>query len=155
MKNVKVADFMERDPVSAHPEMPLAELVRLLWRERVRALPVVDAEGRLLGVVSETDLFLKEKGVPFSLEKVTTLLGEPLAKGPLEGLGLAGRVAVADVMSDHPVAIAADTTLEESALLMHERRLSVLPVVEGERLIGMVRRIYLLRRIYGAQPVAV
>ena len=51
--------------------------------------------------------------------------------------------------------ITPDTLLEEAAMLMHERRLSVLPVVEGERLVGMVRRINLLRRIYGGLPAAV
>ena len=154
MEKLCATEFMEREPVTARPEMPLSELVALLWGRRVRALPVVDDEGLLVGVISETDLFLKKKGVPFSLEKVTTLLGEPVVGG-LEGLKRTDRVTVGEVMTDHPVTITPDSLLEEAAMLMHERRLSVLPVVEGERLVGMVRRINLLRRIYGGLPAAV
>lgn len=153
MKNLHATDFMEPDPVFAGPGMSLCDLVTLFWAERVRALPVVE-HGELVGVISETDLFLKEKGVPFSLEKVTTLLGEPVAGDRLAGLERCDKVTVAEVMTDHPVTITPRTTLEEAAMLMHERHLSVLPVVEGDTLVGMVRRINLLRSIYGAQPVA-
>lgn len=153
MKDLDATEFMERDPVVARPEMPLAELVELLWRHHLRALPVVDGDGNLVGVVSETDLFLKEKGVPFSLEKVTTLLGEPMTKAHLEGHEGSEKVTVAEVMSSHPIAIRPATTLEDAALLMHKRHLSVLPVVDGEKLVGIVRRIHLLNRIYGRQSV--
>ncbi len=155
MKHLHAAEFMEHEPVAVRPAMPLAELVALLWREHVRALPVVDGEGVLVGVVSETDLFLKKKGVPFSLEKVTTLLGEPIPKDQLSGLERTDRVTVGEVMTDHPVTVGPEATLEQAALLMHERGLSVLPVEEDGRLVGMVRRINLLRRIYAAQPAAV
>ena len=153
MKDLHATEFMETEPACARPDMPLAELVALFWRERVRALPVVDGE-RLVGVISETDLFLKQKGVPFSLEKVTTLLGEPVSPDRLSNLARCDRVTVGEVMTDHPTTVAPDTTLEQAALLMHERHLSVLPVIDGERLVGMVRRIDLLRRIYGVRPVA-
>lgn len=151
MKNLKVAEFMEYDPVAARPEMPLAELVALFSQRRVRALPVVDEEGRLVGVISETDLFIKNKGVPFSLEKVPTLLGQTVEKDHLADIEPPAQVAVSDVMSDNPATIGADSTLEDAAMLMFKRRLSVLPVVDGLRLIGMVRRIYLLRQIYGIE----
>ena len=153
MKNLHATDFMEPDPVFAGPDMPLSELVPLFWAERVRALPVVE-HGRLVGVVSETDLFLKEKGVPFSLETVTTLLGEPVAGDRLAGLERCDKVTVREVMTDHPVTITPETTLEDAAMLMHERSLSVLPVVEGDMLVGMARRINLLRAIYRTQSVA-
>jgi CBS domain-containing protein len=149
MKNLQATEFMQHNPVAAHPEMSLADLVALFSREHVRALPVVEDDGRLVGVVSETDLFLKNKGVPFSLEKVPTLLGQPVEKDHLAECELATQVTVGEVMTDQPVTISSDATLERAAMLMLTHRHSVLPVVEGNRLVGMVRRIYLLRQIYG------
>ena len=149
MKNLRASEFMEKDPATANAEMPLCDLVSLLWTERVRALPVTDAIGQLIGVVSETDLFLKNKALPFSLERVPTLLGQPVAKDEITEFEPANRVTVAEIMSKRPVTIGPDTTIEEAAMHMLYRRLSVLPVVEGDRLIGMVRRLNLLRGIYG------
>ncbi len=154
MKNLRAPEFMEKNPTAARPDMHLSEVVAMMCRRHVRALPVADDDGRLVGVVTETDLFLKEKGVPFSLEKVTTLLGEPVTDH-LAGLEQCHRVTVAEVMTDHPVSIPPDTTLEDAAMLMHKRRLSVLPVVDGERLVGMVYRINLLQRIYSVEEAPV
>ncbi len=114
----------------------------------VRAVPVVGDDGRLLGVVSETDLFLKEKGVPFSLEKVPTLLGQVVVQDELQDFELCQRVKVEEVMTDGVTSVEASATLEEVAMLMYERGFSVLPVVEGDRLVGVVRRIDILTRLY-------
>lgn len=151
MKNLKATEFMERDPVAVHADTSLTDLVALFSQQKVRALPVVDGNGKLAGVISETDLFLKYKGVPFSLEKVPTLLGQTLEKDHLTDLEPPVRVTVGEVMSDKPITIGPDSTLEDAAMLMLKRRLSVLPVVEDDRLIGMVRRIYLLRLLYNQE----
>jgi CBS domain-containing protein len=149
MEMPQATEFMDGDPAVAHPEMTLGEVVPLFSKERVRALPVTDSEGRLLGVVTESDLFLKDKGVPFSIERVPTLLGKPVLKEQLSGADLATQVTVGEIMTRRPVTVGPDVTLEEAAMLMHRRRISILPVVEGDRLVGVIRRIYLLRRIYG------
>ena len=49
------------------------EIVRLLTKHRINAVPVVDEEFHVIGMVGEDDLFLKEKGIPFSLVKLPTL----------------------------------------------------------------------------------
>lgn len=148
MKRIPVADLMEKEPVSVRPDRPLSELVASLQRYKFRALPVTGEDGRLLGVVSETDLFLKEKGVPFSLEKVPTLLGRVVAEDELQDFAPGRRVKVEEVMTVNPISVEPSATLEEAAMLMYQSKFSVLPVVDGERLVGMVRRIDLLRRIY-------
>ena len=148
MKRVPVAELMEKDPVTTRPGTPLTELVGQLRQYGVRAVPVVGDDGRLLGVVSETDLFLKEKGVPFSLEKVPTLLGQVVVQDELQDFELCQRVKVEEVMTDGVTSVEASATLEEVAMLMYERGFSVLPVVEGDRLVGVVRRIDILTRLY-------
>ncbi len=101
-----------------------------------------------MGVVSETDLFLKEKGVPFSMEKVTTLLGEMVAEDELPDFEPTRRVKVSEVMSTTIVTLDPESTLEDAAMLMHKRHFSLIPVVEGDKLVGIVRRIDILTRLY-------
>ena len=148
VKRVPVSELMEADPVTTKPDLPLTELVRQLKRYGFRAMPVVDDDDRLLGVVSETDLFLKEKGVPFSMEKVTTLLGETVTQNELTDFAPTRRVKVEEVMSSTVVTLEPDATLEDAAMLMHKRRFSLIPVVENGRLVGVVRRIDILARLY-------
>ena len=57
-----VEDAMTRSVVTVHPDLPLKNVARLLVGHRVSGLPVVDAEDRVLGVVSEADLLVKESG---------------------------------------------------------------------------------------------
>jgi CBS domain-containing protein len=148
VKRFPVADLMEENPVSTKPGTSLIELVRQLKRYGLRAVPVVDEDGKLVGVVSETDLFLKDKGVPFSMEKVPTLLGEMVAEDELQDFEPTRRVKVEEVMSDSLVTLDPSATLEDAAMLMHKRHFSLIPIVEDDRLVGVVRRIDILRRLY-------
>ena len=148
VKKVPVSELMEADPVTTRADLPLTELVRQLKRYGFRAMPVVDDDGRLIGVVSETDLFLKEKGVPFSIEKVPTLLGQMVAEDELQDFEPTRRVKVAEVMCDSIVTLEPTATLEDAAMLMYKRHFSLIPVVENGQLLGVVRRIDILRRIY-------
>jgi len=148
VKKVPVTDLMEADPVTTRAETPLTELVRQLKRYGFRAMPVADDDGNLLGVVSETDLFLKEKGVPFSLEKVPSLLGQMVAEDELQDFEPTRRVKVKEVMSTGIVTLPPNATLEDAAMLMCKRRFPLIPIVEEKKLLGVVRRIDVLRRLY-------
>lgn len=148
VKKVPVTELMEADPVTTKADTPLTELVRQLKRYGFRAMPVVDDGGKLIGVVSETDLFLKEKGVPFSLEKVPSLLGQMVGEDELQDFEPTRRVKVEEVMSTNALTLGPSATLEDAAMLMCKRRFPLIPIVEGEQLVGVVRRIDVLRRLY-------
>lgn len=150
MKRIPVSEFMSRDLTSARKEMTLPELVALFKEKKVRGLPVTDEDNRLLGVVTERDIFLKEKGVPFSLETVPTLLGEVVDRGDIDRVDERCRqVTVEEVMRTNVATASESDTLEDIAMLMYEKNLALVPVVEGDRLVGVLRRIYVLRQIYG------
>ncbi|MCG8363381.1 MAG: CBS domain-containing protein, partial [Pseudanabaenales cyanobacterium] len=57
-----VADVMSRDPRTVKPETPLQEAIQILADNRISGLPVVDELGKLVGVLSETDLMWQEMG---------------------------------------------------------------------------------------------
>ena len=155
MLRIPVTDFMRHPPVTTRPDTTLVELVAELQLKKVRTMSVVDDAGDLVGVVSETDLFIKEKGVPFSMERVPTLLGQVIGEGQIDdldvgpGVDFGKGVTVADVMTRDVVTIEVDATLADAAWLMHKRKLSLLPVLSEGSLVGEIRRITVLRVIYG------
>ena len=148
MKETPVSEFMSRDLTAASKEMPLTELVALFKENKVRGLPVTDDDNRLLGVVTERDIFLKEKGVPFSLETVPTLLGQVIDKQDIDQVELCRQVTVEDVMRANVATVTETDTLEDVGMLMYEERRALVPVVEDDKLVGVVRRIHVLREIY-------
>jgi CBS domain-containing protein len=135
-----VQDVMSRDVVVAIESTPFKELVLRMQEHRVSAIPVVDADGRLVGIVSEADLLLKED---------THLEGEGrLFEGRQRRTEREKHVAVvaAQLMTSPPVTIGPDATLPEAARLMHRHGIKRLAVASAEgRVLGIVSRADLLK----------
>ena len=148
MKGSPAKEFMSRDLTAARADMLLTELVRLFAEKKVRGLPVTDEDGHLEGIITERDIFLKEKGVPFSLETVPSLLGEVVDKEDVDEVDRCQLVRVEEVMHKNVNAVDPETPLEDVAMLMFENNLTLVPVVTDDKLIGVVRRIHVLRKIY-------
>jgi len=108
-------EIMTRDVITVQPHTPIDEIARLLVQHRITGVPVVDEEGRVLGIVSEFDLIAKR-----------------------------GRVA-ADVMSTDVIAVSEDTPAETIADLIVQRRVRRVPVLRNGRLVGIITRADLVR----------
>jgi CBS domain-containing protein len=138
-----VADVMSRDPAVVRPDSPLKDAIRLLAEKRISGLPVVDDHGKLVGVISESDLMWQETGVTppayiMVLDSVIYL--ENPARYDRELHKALGQT-VAEVMTKDTVTIAPDKSLREAAHLMHDRHVRRLPVVTGQgKLIGILTR---------------
>lgn len=148
MKETPVSEFMSRDLTAARKDMPLTELVALFKEHKVRGLPVTDEDDRLLGVVTERDIFLKQKGVPFSLETVPTLLGQVVDKADINQVERCRQVTVEEVMRPNVATVTETDTLEDVGMLMYEERRALVPVVDDDKLVGVVRRIHVLKELY-------
>lgn len=138
-----VADAMSRDPILARPEMPLNEAIKILAERRISGLPVVDDAGKLVGVISETDLMWQETGVTppayiMVLDSVIYLENPARYERDLhKALGQ----TVGEVMSPTPITITPDKPLKEAARLMHERSIHRLPVLDADdNVIGILTR---------------
>jgi CBS domain-containing protein len=136
-----VKDLMTTQVVTVGPETPFKEIVARLAEHRVSALPVVDDHGRVLGVVSEADLLLKEEfpdpdqDIPLFWTKRRRL-----------ERGKAAATTARELMSVALVSISPDATVAEAARRMHAAGVKRLPVV-GEQggLVGIVSRGDLLK----------
>lgn len=142
MKTVR--DVMTRPVRSVRPETPLKEVARLLVEHRISGLPVVDENDRVVGVVSEADLLVKEQGpdaVPHSI--LDRIFGEA-EETRLLRMKAEARTA-GDAMTTPAITIDASRTVHQAATVMIERRVNRLPVVEDGQLVGIVTRADLVR----------
>ncbi|MFB7865071.1 MULTISPECIES: CBS domain-containing protein [unclassified Streptomyces] len=134
-----VADVMTRKVVAVQPDAEFKEIVTAMDRWRVTAVPVVAGEGRVVGVVSEADLLLKEEFHDHRLGLV-----EQLRR--LDATAKAGSRRAQDLMTSPAVTVAPDATLPQAARLMAARRVKRLPVVDADGVIqGVVSRSDLLK----------
>lgn len=150
-EHVRVADVMSRGVLRVHPETPLGELVQLLVGRDYRAVPVIDATERVVGIVTNGDL-VERGGLAMRLELLATASRETLQQA-LATLATDGRT-VAEVMTRDVVTGPPDLSVLEAARLMAQRRLKRLPVVDAAgHLLGIVSRVDLLRTVAEGYPV--
>jgi len=134
----KVASVMTSGVVAVTPDTAFKEIVERMRRRGVSAVPVIDAERRVIGIVSEADLLLKE-------EQPAPRLGSALLHTKGDAAKAEARNA-ADLMTAPAVTVGPEATLTTAARLMHRRRVKRLPVVDGQwRLVGIVSRADLLQ----------
>jgi CBS domain-containing protein len=141
MGAVTVADVMTTRVVTVAATTPFKEIVvELLAERRISALPVVDAAGRVLGVVSEGDLLRKQEQ-PHAADQVPLLRFGWRRAARAKATGAVAR----ELMTTPAVAIGPDATLAEAARRMLRRGIRRLPVVDTDgRLLGLVSRADLL-----------
>ncbi|MGW2648909.1 CBS domain-containing protein [Streptomyces sp. NPDC001393] len=133
-----VSDVMTHTVAAVGRRAPFKEIVRLMQDWQVSALPVIEGEGRVVGVVSEADLLPKEE-----------LRDDPetgyLRRRPAD-MAKAGALTAADLMSSPAVTVRANATLAEAARTMAQEGVKRLPVVDASGLLaGIVSRGDLLR----------
>jgi CBS domain-containing protein len=143
---MKAKDVMTQRVISIEPNATILQAARLMLQNRISGLPVVDAAGNLVGIVTEGD-FLRRSEIATE-RKNPRWLQFLLGSGPLaeEYLHSHGR-KIDDVMTRDPRSIVEDTPLEEIVQLMEKHRIKRLPVVRGRRLVGIVSRANLLHAL--------
>lgn len=140
-----VRDLMTTPVVVAHPETPLKEIAGLLVEHRIGGIPIVDADDRVLGVVSEADFLVKETGRP--PKRRSRPLAWLLAGARADEIALRRIQAetAGEAMTSPACTIEPTARLAEAARRMTERRVNRLPVVAEERLVGIITRADLVR----------
>lgn len=138
-----VADVMTPDPFVVQPKTPLREAIRILAEKRISGMPVVDEAGKLVGVVSETDLMWQETGVdppPYIMLLDSVIYLRNPARYEKDVHKALGQT-VGELMSDKPTTVKPNQPLREAARLMHEKRVRRLPVVDDKvQVVGILTR---------------
>ena len=142
-------DIMTREVVTIQAEASVEALAKLLEEHRIGGAPVLDRNGVLVGVVTQSDLVQRSRDLELppalNILDIHLFLETPSHfKKRLEKL-LGGRVK--DVMTENPFSVAPDTPVNEIARLMASKGVHTLPVLEGGKLVGIVGKLDLIRGV--------
>ena len=138
------ADVMTGDVVSVGPDKPVRDIAELLYTRRISGVPVVDANGGVIGIVSEGDLIGHAAIVGEQHRSWWLSLFEDESVPARDYVKAHGRTA-RDVMTTNVVSVEETATLAEIAETLHRHRIKRVPVVRGGKLVGIVTRGNLLR----------
>ena len=146
---MNAAEVMTRQPVTASPDMSLRDVARLLLAHRISAVPVVDAVGKLVGIVSEGDLVrrgevVRDEKQSWWLEVIAD--GERIAPELLAYLRSGDR-PVRNLMTPEVVTVEEATPLPEVARLLDQHGIKRVPVLRDERIVGIVSRADLIKAL--------
>ena len=110
---MRVAEIMNKDPITISPKTPVGQALKLMQQHQIRHLPVIENDVMVGWISART---LREVLLASMLEVIT----------------------VGDIMVQAPISVTTETSVEEAARLVHEHRIGGLPVLEGDKLVGVL-----------------
>jgi CBS domain-containing protein len=146
---MRVSEVMTREVVTVRPETPIHEAAALMASRGISGVPVVDGEGRVVGILSEGDLIVRQKpreSLPWWRQFFAD--AEALAREYRKAVG----TTAGDVMTTEILSIGPEAPLAAAAMILHEQRIRRLPVVANDRLVGIVSRGDLVRALASVPP---
>lgn len=137
---LKASDIMKTDVVTVTPEMSVEELGRLFMDKEISGAAVVDAEGTLSGIVTENDLIRRNRRfhIPTLLRIFDAFIPMEGSKSIEKEIKEMSAATVKDICSKEVITINEDTSLEEIATVMSEKKVHLLPVLREGKLVGIV-----------------
>ena len=141
---MRAHQIMTRSVVTVAPDATILEAANTMLQHHVRGLPVVDAAGKLVGIVSEGDFI--RRGEIGTQRKRSRWLRFLMGSDATQYVREHGR-KVSEVMTREPFTIAEDATLEEIVASMETNDIKRLPVMHGDKLVGIVSRANLLQAV--------
>ena len=143
---MRAHQIMTRPVITVTPETTIAEAAATMLRRHISGLPVVDAAGKLVGIVSEGDFIRRsELGTQRKRGRFLAFILGP-GQAATDFVHERGR-KVAEVMTPEPLTVTEDTRLEAVVALMEKNHVKRLPVMRGDRIVGIVSRANLLQAV--------
>lgn len=143
------ADIMSTKVITVGPDTGIRELAEILTLNKISGAPVVNEDGQIVGVVSQSDLVARNKKlhIPTAItlfDWVIYLEGTERLQAEISKI--AG-TAVADIMARKVITVQPETPLEEVATIMTEKNVHTLPVVKDGRLVGVIGRLDIVKSL--------
>ncbi|HUB45233.1 MAG TPA: CBS domain-containing protein [Acetobacteraceae bacterium] len=153
---MRAADVMTANVITVEPDTTVQALAILLSERAISGAPVVDAAGRLVGIVSEGDLLHRiELGTDATEPRKRSWWLEDFAAAHARDYVKAHGRTVADIMTRDVVVVTEQTDLGEVATLLETNRIKRVPVMRGETIVGIISRSNLVRALGAAHAPAV
>jgi CBS domain-containing protein len=143
-----VRQIMTADPVTVLPDASVEDVVHTLRQHELPGVPVVDGDGKLQGIITESDLVISDDEEDLHIPHYVELFGGLVFLEPLRGfearLKKAAAASAADMMTADPITVQADDSARKAARLIADKGHNRLHVVDGDRLVGVVTRVDVL-----------
>ena len=133
-------DIMTRDVITVRPETSIEELASLLVKNEISGAPVLDDAGSLFGIVTENDLISRNKRlhIPTVVSFLDAAIYIESSRKFEEEVKRMAATKVGDICIRKVVTITGETTVVDIATIMAEKKVHLLPVIEGGKVIGIV-----------------
>jgi CBS domain-containing protein len=143
-------EIMTTDVITLTPDTDIVRAVQILLDNDINGAPVVDGQGRIKGILCQSDLVVQQKKLP--MPGIFTLLDAyitlPTTKHIEKQISKITALKVSEAMTPDPVTIGPDTDIESIAALMVDKKFHTLPVVEAEKVVGIVGKRDILRTLF-------
>jgi CBS-domain-containing membrane protein len=146
---LKARDIMTREVIAVSPETPVADLGKLLENRNLGGVPVVAKDGRLVGIVTQSDLVerAREIELPPAINILDLHLFLQIPSHLLKKVEKMLGATVAEVMTPEPITVQADTPVPQVAALMTRQKVHTIPVLEGGKIVGIIGKMDIIRAL--------
>lgn len=140
---------MTTDILTVTPETSIADLSKILENRKIGGVPVVDSNGRLVGVITQNDLVERARDLelPPAINILDFHFYLQIPSHMIHRVEKMLGTTVGDCMTADPVTVAPDTPVSKVASLMAKQKVHTLPVLEGDKLVGVVGKMDLIRAL--------
>ena len=137
---LNASDIMTTEVMTVKEETPLKELAEILYENRINGVPVVDDEGSLIGIICESDLIRKDKKlhIPTVVALFDAVFYLESSKNIEKEIKQISATTVSDLFTREVVTVDEKTLIDEIATIMTRKKIYTIPVMDGERLVGIV-----------------
>lgn len=142
-------EIMTKEVITVTPDTPVEKVAGILFEKKISGAPVVDDEGNLIGVVTESDLIDQKK--KFHIPTVISILDSVIfldsAKKIEKEINKMTGALVKDISTQEPISISEDTPVDEIATIMSEKKVHTLPVLRDGTLVGVVGKTDIIKTL--------
>ena len=140
-------DIMTTEVITVQMQTTVNELAEILWKNRISGAPVLDDDGKVVSVVTENDLIDQSKKVhiPTMISLLDSVIFLESSKKTEEEIKKMAGNTVQDICSKELVSVSEETGLDEIATIMANKKVHTLPVIQDDRLIGVIGKSDIIR----------
>lgn len=135
------SDFMSKNVKTCNENQTVEEAATLMADNGYSVVPVVDDNGQLVGIITESDFISKNQNVPHAMASLRHLFGKSFHSQDVEAIYKESKSKkLSEVMTKNPKTVGPDATLDEVVTFMGEKDVKRIPVVENGKVVGIITR---------------
>lgn len=146
---IRAKDIMSKDVMTVYPDTEILLAAKIMLENHLSGLPVVDRNGDLQGMICQSDLIAQQEKIP--LPSFFVLLDSAISfdsqKSIEAEIKKMAAIQVSDAMTTHPITVNPETSLEDIATLMVKYNIHTIPVLDRDRLVGIIGKEDILRTL--------